>query len=600
MLAAVTSASAQSRIGYTTGDMSRNTVCHYGKSRQQGMAIRLSHEKLQPLAGQDITSITTAFGSANAIVEKAATLFVATQLGGTPVLEQTYTIRQANRWCDIALDTPYHITGDEPELIIGYMLTATSDNIPEALQSDHSNDLRGCSFAYDGEQWADLYGTGLGSPNLYIDLSGSVTFTDAMLAEVDCTDSYYRVGQQYEHKTHIFNFGTEPIHSIDVAMQMGDEPQHFTYDGLDIPQFGMYEFALPTLTSPQTGVTPIEVSVKVNAATEVCSADNAFQTTAFFYPDNMERTLLIEEFTGMTCGNCPGGQRTLHAALTEAGYPYVQIMHHAGYAADFWSSDADFDYTMYYGSTSTYAPAAMINRVVNPAVSAVPVMNVGASFILPTLDYASARQPYVSLGLRSDYDAATREVNVTLDILAHNDLPGQTLLNAFLIQDGIIGYQANGGTDYEHNGLLRRVLTGNSWGLLLPDDFGRDQHQQWTTSFTLPEAIQSDFWTPALLAQAGYTPDIVTFATEPAKMRIVAYVANYDPQNIGNNAVYNCIEVPLVNGSYTQAALDLPDALQTIGEDAVAQTAIFDLQGRRLSSATRGLVIVNGQKLLLR
>lgn len=600
MLAAAVSASAQSRIGYTTGNMSRNTVSHYGKSRQQGMAIRLSHEKLQPLAGQDITSIRTAFGSANAVVDKKATFFVATQLGGAPVIEQAYTIGQANRWCDVTLATPYHITGDEPELVIGYTLTATSDNIPEALQTDHTNDLLGCSFGYDGEQWADLYGSGLGCPNLYLNLSGNVTFTDAMLAEVDCTDNYYRVGQQYEHKTHIFNFGTEPIRAIDVTMQMGGEAQHFTYDGLNIAQFGTYEFALPTLSASETGSTTIDVSVTVNAATEACSADNAFQTTAFFYPDNMERTLLIEEFTGMTCGNCPGGQRTLHAALTEAGYPYVQIMHHAGYAADFWSSDADFDYTMYYGSTSTYAPAAMINRVVNPAVSAVPVMNVASGIILPTLDYAAARQPYVSLGLRSDYDAATRDVKVTLDILAHNDLPGQTLINAFLIQDGIVGYQANGGTDYEHNGLLRRVLTGNSWGLLLPDDFCHDQHQQWTTSFTLPEAIQSDFWTPELLAQAGYTPDIVTFATEPAKMRIVAYVANYDPTHIGNNAVYNCIEVPLVGGHHTQAALDIPEALQTIGEDRVAATGIFDLQGRRLNSAAKGLVIVNGQKQLLR
>lgn len=596
------SASAQSRIGYTTGNMGRNSVCHYGNSRQQGMAIRLSHDKLQPLAGQDITSITTAFGSANSVTDKTATLFIATSLTDAPIFEQAYAIRQANRWCDIDLDTPYHITGEEEELVIGYTLTATSDNIPEVLQADHANELQGCSFALDGNHWVDLYGTGMGSPNLYLNLAGNATFTDAMLAEIDCTDNYYLVGQQYEHKTHIFNFGTEAIHSIDVTMQIGDEKQHFAYEGLDIPQFGLYEFSLPTLSSTVTGSTAIEVSIAVNDATETCIADNAFGSSAFFYPANMERALFVEEFTGMTCSNCPGGQRTLHAALEQHGQPYVQIMHHAGYAADLYSSDADFDYTMYYGSTSTYAPAAMINRVVNPAVSAVPVMNVGNSFILPTLEYASSRPPYVSLGLHSDYDASTRQVQVTFDILAHDDLPGASLINVFLIQDGITGYQANGGNDYEHNGLLRQVLTGNSWGLLLPDEFGRDQHQQWTTSFTLPEAIMSDFWTPSLLAQAGYTEELVTFATDPANMRIVAYVAHYNATDINDNAVYNCIEVPLVDGHYTQAALATPEALEVIGDDRTqAATGIYSLNGQRLTEATApGLYIINGRKALIR
>lgn len=599
-LVAPTVALAQSTLGYTTGSMGRTTVCHYGNSRSQGLAIRLSHDKLQPLAGQTIASLTTAFGSANAVTDKKATLFFATGLGEAPFYEQSYTIASANRWATIALDQPYVITGQEPELVVGYRLTATSDNIPEALQTDHTNDLRDCCYAWDGNGWADLYGSGLGAPNLYLNLAGSVAFTDGMLGVIDCSANYYLATQSYQHRTHLFNFGTEPIHSLDITLTVNGEPQHVSLSGLNIPQYGMYNVDLPALTSGVSGSVSLDVAVRANDTDETCAADNAFQTSAFFYPANMERSVLVEEFTGMTCGNCPEGQRGLRKAVEASGLQCVEIMHHAGYAADFWSSDADFDYTWYYGTTSTYAPAAMINRLTCPGATDVPVFNIG--FASAVLQYSKERQPYVSLALQSAYDEATRQVDVTLDILAHNHLPGATLLNAYLIQDGIVGYQANGGTDYVHNGLLRKVLTGNSWGLLLPDRFTMGESEQWTCSFTLPDAIQSDFWTPALLTQSGYTADLVTFPTDPAHMRIVAYIASYDPDNIRNNVVYNCIEVPLVNGAYRQAAMDAT-ALEVIHDEP--QRAIScDLSGRPVSADAAqlpaGFYIINGQKRVIR
>lgn len=601
MCATAFSLSAQTQIGYTTGEMGRSTVFHYGNSQRQGMAIRLSADKLQALAGHSIGSIYTAFGSSNAILDKKAHLFIATSFDADPVIEQTYTIGAANRWQTIALDTPYTITGQEAELIVGYTLQANSDNIPEALQADHINDLRGCSFAWDGHQWVDLYGTGFGSANIRLILNDVVSFSDAIVGELDMTERYYQAGKEYNHRSHIYNFGTTPITSLDVTIHTGDESSTVTYDGLNIAQFDTFQFDLPVLSASESGSTDIDVSVSINGAQESDLTDNLFQTSAFFYPADMERAFLVEEFTGMTCGNCPGGQRTLHAALEQTDLSCVSIMHHAGYAADFYSSDADFDYTMYYGSASTFAPAVMINRTVNPAVGTVPVFNVGTQPILSTLDYANLHQPYVSLGLKSTFDEETRQVDVTLDILAHNDFPSATLLNAFLIQDGIVGYQANGGNDYVHNGLLRQVLTGNSWGLLLPEEFGKDQREQWTHSFVLPDAIQSDFWTPDLLTQAGYTADLVTFATDPAQMRIVAYIASYDPNDIKRNPIYNCIEVPLVNGEYIQRGLDTPEAIQQVKAQADATMGTFSLDGRRLTEASRpGLYIINGRKALIR
>lgn len=603
-LLTITSMQAQTQIGYTTGNMGRSTVFHYGSNQSQGMAIRLSHAKLQALAGHSITAINTAFGSANGVRNKLATVFVATSMTDDPVMEQNYTIGAANRWTEIQLDTPYAITGEEEELLVGYTLFANNNNIPEALQADRTEGNRGCSYAWDGSNWIDLYGTDFGSPNLRLVLDSELNLTDAMLSEVDFSQTYYLAGTEYEHNTHVFNFGTQPISRIDVSVQIGNDSQTLTYDGLNIAQFETFDFALPKLSSDVTGSTAIEVNVSVNGQEDACIEDNAFGSSAYFYPANFERNFLVEEFTGVACPNCPAGARTLHSAIEQSGLPCVQIMHHSGYSADIYSSDADWDYTMYYGSPNIYAPAAMINRVTNPAVSDVPVMNAQMlNSLLNTFEYAYRLQPYVSMGLESKYNAESREVEVSLDLAAHNTLPGNTLFNVYLIQDSVVGFQSNGGASYVHNGLLRTVLTGNSWGMLLPDHFGNGEIQNWTTSFQLADAIYSDFWTASNLADADYKAEDVTIPTDPEHMRIVAYVASYDPQNIKNNVVYNCIEVPLINGQHVQNGMPDPEALEEIhAEEVVTHHGLCDLSGRHLNAhgtLSQGFYIMNGKKMLI-
>lgn len=592
---------AQTQVGYTTGNMGRTTVFHYGNNVQQGMAIRLSHDKLQALKGHKITAINTAFGAANGVKDKQATLFLATSLTAEPFSQQSYTIASANKWYQIALDAPYTITGDEPELLVGYRLTTSTSNISEVLQADKTDGSRGCSYAWDGSSWNDLYGTGFGSPNLRLVFDDQFSFSDAMLSEVDFSEAYYMADNEYNHTTHVFNFGTQPITRIDVTVQMGSDTQTVTYDGLNIAQYGTYSFALPPLTASASGATEVEVSVSVNGQQDACPEDNAFTSSAFFYPAGNERNIFVEEFTGMTCVNCPAGARTLHSAIEQCGLPCVTIMHHAGYAPDYYSADADWDYTMYYGSQNVFAPAAMINRLTVPGVSDVPVMNVGLQLLLDAFDYAAQHQPYVSLGLESKFNAGSREVEVTLDVASLNQLPGATLLNVYLVQDSIKGYQQGAGTNYSHNGVLRRVLTGNSWGLLLPDDFSRGDQQQWGTSFQLPDSIMSDYWTDASLSQSGFTRKQVTLPTDPENMRIVAYVASYNPNNIKHNVVYNCIEVPLVNGKHVQTGMPQSEALESLPAQPTVVSGIHDLSGRRIDTpSSPGFYIINGKKVLVR
>lgn len=606
---------ADTQFGYTNGTMNRNTVFRLGSTKKQGMALGLSHDKLQALKGQTLNGLTTAFGSVNQVVGKKVTLFVTTQLDGQPLLEQEATVSSANKWLSYKFDKPYTISGQEEALYVGFTLE-TNENTTNAMHTDQGEALRGCTYAWNNGEWTDLFTIGQGNADIKLDMAGQVALTDVMLKEIDIRNIYHKAEQDYHYECEVFNFGTETITSLEVKVKTNDEERVLAYEGLSLQQMANHTIQLPVIASDKAGDIEVSVEVtKVNGTAEADQvlADNRFETGSFFYPATMERNILTEEFTGTGCINCPAGKRTLEAAVAESGLPCIEVMHHAGYQPDFYSMDADWDYTMYYGGGGTYAPGVMINRVLNPdpkiCTKGVPVFRsegLSKADVLNTLQLAALRQPYVSLGLTSEFDAESRQVDVTFTVRAHNDLPGATLFNIFLIQDSIIGYQANGGTNWPHNGVLRRVLTGNSWGMRLPDSYGRDSVIAWQTSFELPEAIFSDFWTPATLEQAKYPESAVTIPTDVPHMRLVAFVANYDPQDINNNAIYNSIEVPLDGGRHQQAGFDAEpttSALQRVERDETpAPDGIFDLSGRRYQTAEglpSGLYIIHGKKTMI-
>ena len=118
---ACTNATA-SKFGYCKDELGRTNMFRMGSTDKQGLAIRLSHDKLQAMKGVTISGIEVAFGSRNTD-GKSATLFITKRLnnsaGDDLIAEKTVTITKAISWLQYDI-TPYTITGDEEELYIGY------------------------------------------------------------------------------------------------------------------------------------------------------------------------------------------------------------------------------------------------------------------------------------------------------------------------------------------------------------------------------------------------------------------------------------------------------------------------------------------------
>lgn len=632
-----TSVATTANIGYSNGTVSKTKLFGMGSTKQQGLAIKLTADKLKQLKGHTISYIQTVFGTRNTTGKKAH-LFISTSLDGTPLVEQDITLTRdrVTKWGEDTLKTPYAITGEEPALYIGY--TAEVDPSYSLHSADGSADTEGLCYAYGDGAWTDIYGKGYGCANVRAVIDDAPAFTDVLLKTFEFP-SYYKAGTAYQYAGQIFNFGTETITSLDVTLQTGNgTPVSQTLSGLSIAPGETYDITFPDYTATTAGSTSLQLAITaVNGAADADPADNEGATNIYFYPENMERSLLLEGFTGQTCPNCPTGHATVNSFLSEATLPVAEMWHHIGYYPDYFTMAQDDAYLLFYGSrTSTYAPSAMLNRYTMSSISSAPMLNIqsgGKAYLTTTANHIVENcRPYVSLKFETTYDETTRQANIRLTAYAHEDLPeGQNLYNIAIVQDGMHAYQYNGGDNYKHTMVFRGSLLGNAWGKTLPDTFGAgDSLVLYDGPWTLPEAITSDYWdlstVASLTGDSIPSMDPVIWPTDAANTYLIAYVGAYGGNSdASGHEVYNCTQVKL-GESYTQAGVTAIEAVmeqpkaaspvirtdgRTIRVEGADSYTIYNIGGQMVPSAAtldRGLYIVRAtaggqttaQKVLLK
>ena len=213
-LACAAAAMADTYLGYTNTHFERTGGVRLGNSEKQGLAIKLTSEKLDRLRGKRVLGVRAVFGTSNM---DGLEFFVATSLDGEPLYSQAFGGGSPS-WKEFRFDTPVDI-GDADELYVGYTLTCMQSYKP--LQFDGSKGLSGRSFYYTGSGWLDCQGNGadLGCPNIQV-IVDDADFTDITLKDLSA-GGYYVAGQTYGHGGQVLNFGTVPIGSFDVSFSIG-------------------------------------------------------------------------------------------------------------------------------------------------------------------------------------------------------------------------------------------------------------------------------------------------------------------------------------------------------------------------------------------
>jgi thiol-disulfide isomerase/thioredoxin len=182
---------------------------------------------------------------------------------------------------------------------------------------------------------------------------------------------------------------------------------------------------------------------------------------------NPDKKVLIEDFTGHTCPNCPDAARELEAIHAIYGDQIIGMALHVSkaFARPYPSSQApkfqyDFrtkwgdDWDAFYGISDIGLPRGMVNRASYPD-----------GHTLGKGEWADA----VALELKKDVDfnisivANSTLISVTTE--AVNNINNSYNIVVCLTESNIINWQKDGqieDEDYEHNHVLRSVIIDES------------------------------------------------------------------------------------------------------------------------------------------
>ncbi len=190
------------------------------------------------------------------------------------------------------------------------------------------------------------------------------------------------------------------------------------------------------------------------------------------------RKVLLEDYTGHTCGNCPPAAVQAEALAEQNGGKVIVVAVHAG---DFAATKTQYptSYTTATGNDWDGTAGFNISRGAgNPNGLVNRKSYDGSNMIQPVSKWSSAvssalAEPYIlGLNIKPVYDAGNRTLNVTVKANFKTTYSSNTKLTLILTEDSIIGPQ----TDYNQspskipNYVFMHVLRGSvngSWGTTL-------------------------------------------------------------------------------------------------------------------------------------
>lgn len=285
------------------------------------------------------------------------------------------------------------------------------------------------------------------------------------------------------------------------------------------------------------------------------------------YPMN----LLVEEFTGENCGNCPSAAAALHdylEALTpEKAARTSVICHHVGYYNDWLTVSYSSPLTWYFNNGgATFAPAMMVNRKYfgEPDYP-------GAAMGMPRSAAALAVYFDPEFELTSNYDFdntvtynaadSTLAVHAKLIRAAGAALPRVTI---YLTEDNIKAHNQAGAANFVHQHALRAA--NSNWGKKMASSDWKNNVYELDYTFKLDPSWKLE------------------------DLKVVTLANMYISTNREKSVVNQSKTTP-----FSEFATAGINDVVSDAEDANAPVEYFNLQGQRLAEPAAGQIVIRRQ-----
>ncbi len=208
-----------------------------------------------------------------------------------------------------------------------------------------------------------------------------------------------------------------------------------------------------------------------------------------------DRKVLVEEFTGVRCPNCPPGSAELESLTSLYGENLIMVSVHASGSFAIPLEDSKFDFRTtageqlrtYLGQPFGY-PSAVINRKQLPSRSS---LQLNQAAWASTIEEELQAAPALAINLTTTYNANNRTLSANVILLPNQTIEESLHLSLMLTEDGIIDRQLtpDGKDDeYLHRYVLRTMLSRSNGDALPKLERGKALERNYT--FVLPEDWQ--------------------------------------------------------------------------------------------------------------
>lgn len=206
------------------------------------------------------------------------------------------------------------------------------------------------------------------------------------------------------------------------------------------------------------------------------------------------RRVLMEEFTGVRCVQCPAGSAIIEDLLAQNGGQLIAVSIHAGdFSPPYNESQYDFrteagnEVLGFLGAPFGY-PSAVVNRKL---FSGETDLQLGDGLWAGAVNEEKLEEPKVEVGVKALFDEATREVTIEVVMDVVETVPENASLSIMFTESNIIDLQKVPGqsepqADYKHKHVLRGMAT-NYTGDLLENSLTAGAQIEKTYTYTIPD-----------------------------------------------------------------------------------------------------------------
>lgn len=535
-----------------------------------GSSLFYPQSVMSAYKGCRITEIAVALDGT--VGEGTARVFIASSLDGQPEYEQAFSSSKRG-WCSVTLDNPYVIDGNA--VYIGYEIDGLK-YLPygEVFAGNEEWVWRNSEgwVRYDGVYSAAMYATVAGE---------SLPVNNIRLGAVKMP-GYATKGNPVKYEGELKNLGAADVNSLTFSYIVnGEEHATETVSGLSVKPREAGFFTLDGPVFEQEGDYDVQMRVlAVNGGEDAIPEDNASAVRKTVCRNSFTpRKTLLELFSTERCTACPGAHTAIAKEL-EGVTDVVEICHHAGFYTDKFTLPESQEYEWFYAQNRVFAPAMMFDRTnfgdYYPEMFSycVPMMSASGASAKLFREEAVAVPAFTTVAITADFDEASRQlkVNVEGEPLLPAEGNGTVGLYVWLTEDNIYtDTQAGTNGDFLHRHVARKSLTP-VWGM--PVDVASGYDADFTA--TIPEE-----W-------------------DVRNMRVVAFVAFYDPDDKNGCKVLNAEHLSIVDPGSTgivnvgdESAGNEPDVFTVSGRRVLTKASSADLE--RLG---KGVYIVNGRKFI--